>query len=142
MRIMADLLGEANPEKQAEFLHNIQVSLNKMEWLVGALLKMAKLDAHAVDFIKRDIRASELLEAAMPSVAILLDIDNQRVELNHDRVINLSIRKVFPVLYSVPWATLVLGTAALFATVMLITYLEMNKLKEKSLIDEIRMDVM
>ena len=52
MMIMADLLEEAEPEKQTEFIHNIQVSLNKMEWLVGALLKMAKLDAHAIDFIK------------------------------------------------------------------------------------------
>lgn len=57
-------------------------------------------------------------------------------------VINLSIRKVFPVLYSIPWGILVVGLAALFVTVMLITCLEMNKLKDKSIIDEIRMDVM
>ena len=74
MRIMADLLEEAEPEKQAEFIHNIQFSLNKMEWLVGALLKMAKLDAHAIDFHKKDVKASELLEAVKPSVAILLDV--------------------------------------------------------------------
>ena len=58
MMIMADLLEEAETGKQAEFIHNIQVSLNKMEWLVGALLKMAKLDAHAIDFIKKDINTS------------------------------------------------------------------------------------
>lgn len=53
MMIMADLLEAAEPEKQAEFIHNIRFSLNKMEWLVGALLKMAKIDAHAIDFIKK-----------------------------------------------------------------------------------------
>ena len=63
MMIMADLLEDAEPEKQAEFIHNIRVSLNKMEWLVGALLKMAKIDAHAIEFIKKDIKTSELLEA-------------------------------------------------------------------------------
>ena len=57
-------------------------------------------------------------------------------------VINLSIRKAFPVLYSIPWGILVAGIAALFVIVMLITCLEMNKLKDKSIIDEIRMDVM
>lgn len=57
-------------------------------------------------------------------------------------VINLSIRKVFPVLYSIPCGILVVGIAALFVIVMLITCLEMNKLKDKSIIDEIRMDVM
>ena len=46
MMIMADLLEEAEPGKQEEFIHNIQVSLNKMEWLVGALLKMAGMFRH------------------------------------------------------------------------------------------------
>ena len=57
-------------------------------------------------------------------------------------VINLSIRKAFPVLYSIPWGILVVGIVALFVIVMLITCLEMNKLKDKSIMDEIRMDVM
>ena len=88
MMIMADLLEDAEPEKQAEFIHNIRVSLNKMEWLVGALLKMAKIDAHAIEFIKKDIKKSELLEAVNPSVAILLDINNQKLILKNDSVIS------------------------------------------------------
>ena len=88
MMIMADLLEKAKPEKQTEFIHNIQVSLNKMEWLVGALLKMAKLDAHAVDFIRNDIHTSELLEAVKPSVAILLDIHSLTIELKQDCIIH------------------------------------------------------
>ena len=97
MMIMADLLEKAKPEKQTEFIHNIQVSLNKMEWLVGALLKMAKLDAHAVDFIRNDIHTSELLEAVKPSVAILLDIHSLTIELKQDCIIhcdcNFNVRK-------------------------------------------------
>lgn len=54
----------------------------------------------------------------------------------------LSIRKAFPVLYSIPCGILVVGMAALIAVVMLITCVEMNKMKDKSIIDEIRMDVM
>ena len=92
MMIMADLLEEAEAEKQKEFIHNIRFSLNKMEWLVGALLKMAKLDAHAVDFIKKDVKISELVEAVKPSVAILLDINNQTLELKNDNVINCDKR--------------------------------------------------
>lgn len=92
MMIMADLLEDAGPEKQEEFIHNIRFSLNKMEWLVGALLKMAKLDAHAVDFIKKDVQVSELVEAVKPSVAILLDINNQTLELKNDSVINCDKR--------------------------------------------------
>ena len=85
-------LEEAEPEKQTEFIHNIQILLNKMEWLVGALLKMAKLDAHAIDFIKNDIRTSELLEAVKPSVEILLDIHNLTIELKQDCIIHCDKR--------------------------------------------------
>lgn len=92
MMIMADLLADAEPEKQAEFIHNIRFSLNKMEWLVGAFLKMAKLDAHAIEFIKKDVKASELLESIKPLVAILLDINNQTLELKNDCVINCDKR--------------------------------------------------
>ena len=92
MMIMADLLEDAESEKQAEFIHNIRFSLNKMEWLVGALLKMAKLDAHVIDFVKKDVKASELVEAVKPSVAILLDVNNQTLELKNDCVINCDKR--------------------------------------------------
>ena len=92
MMIMADLLEDAEPEKQKEFIHNIRFSLNKMEWLVGALLKMAKLDAHVIDFVKKDVKASELVEAVKPSVAILLDVNNQTLELKNDCVINCDKR--------------------------------------------------
>lgn len=57
-------------------------------------------------------------------------------------VINLSIRKAFPVLYHIPWGTLVIGIFILVSVVMFITYMEINKLKNKNIIDEIRMDVM
>lgn len=56
--------------------------------------------------------------------------------------INLSIRKMFPVLYHIPWATLTLGMIILIGVVMFITYIEISKLKNTNIIDEIRMDVM
>ncbi len=57
-------------------------------------------------------------------------------------VINLSIRKAFPVLYQIPWVALVAGTIGLSAVVMLLTHVEVSRMKNKSIIDEIRMDVM
>ncbi|MDD7640987.1 MAG: ABC transporter permease [bacterium] len=56
--------------------------------------------------------------------------------------INLAIRKVFPVLYHIPWGIFLVGMAVLSAVVMMITCVEFNQLKDKSIIDEIRMDVM
>ena len=92
MMIMTDLLEEAEPEKRSEFIRNIKFSLNKMEWLVGSLLKMAKIDAHAVSFSKKAVRVSELVETVKPSVNILLDINNQTMELATDSVITCDKR--------------------------------------------------
>ena len=56
MMIMTDLLEDAEPDKRAEFIHNIKLSLNKLEWLVGALLKMAKIDAGAITFSPKAVK--------------------------------------------------------------------------------------
>lgn len=84
MMIMADLLQTAAPDKQEEFIHNIQTSLNRMEWLVGTLLKMAKLDADAITFDMEKVSVRALLEAALKPLAILLEIKNQTTDLRND----------------------------------------------------------
>ena len=84
MMIMTDLLEDAKPDKRAEFIHNIRFSLTKMEWLVGALLKMAKIDAHAVTFSQRAVKVSELIEDVIPAVSILLDINSQTLQITND----------------------------------------------------------
>lgn len=84
MKIMMDLLEDAEPEKQQEFMQNMKFALTKMEWLIGALLKMAKLDAKAITFAPQTVKVSELVQGVMPSVEILLDINNQFVVLEQD----------------------------------------------------------
>lgn len=92
MMIMTDLLEDAEPVKREEFIHNIKLSLNKLEWLVGTLLKMAKIDAHAVTFSRKDVKVSELIASVKPSVNILLDVNNQVLELVGDCKINCDKR--------------------------------------------------
>ena len=84
MRIMADLLENAPPEKQAEFLANIKIGLTRMEWLASSLLKMAKLDAGAVEFSQTRIRSGELINLALEPLQILLDVKNQNVEISDE----------------------------------------------------------
>ena len=84
MTIMADLLENASPDKQSEFIANIKTGLIRMEWLVSALLKIAKLDAGAIEFAKANIQANELVNFAVEPLKILLDIKNQRVEISCD----------------------------------------------------------
>jgi signal transduction histidine kinase len=81
MMIMADLLETAPPDKQAEFIANIRTGLARTEWLVSALLKMAKLDAGAVEFVPERIIAAELIALALEPLQILLEVKSLRIEL-------------------------------------------------------------
>ncbi|MBR6402765.1 MAG: HAMP domain-containing histidine kinase [Eubacterium sp.] len=84
MEMMLDLMEDASPEKKEEFTRNIKFTLHKMEWLLGALLKMAKIDADAVTFNKKSVMVSELVEEVRPSVDVLLDINDQKLEQVND----------------------------------------------------------
>lgn len=84
MRIMADLLENATPDKQQEFIANIKISLNRMEWLVASLLKMARIDSGTVEFFLTTTLASKLVTAATEPLEILLDVKNQKMELLND----------------------------------------------------------
>jgi signal transduction histidine kinase len=79
MLIMTDLLENAPPDKQAEFIANIRAGLARTEWLVSALLKMARLDAGAAEFARERATAGTLINLALDPLRVLLDVKNQRV---------------------------------------------------------------
>lgn len=92
MMLMADLLEAAPPERQEEFLANIRTSLARMNWLVDTLLKLAKLDAGAVQFERAAVTTQALVEAALSPLVILLDVQDQQVELANDAVLHCDKR--------------------------------------------------
>lgn len=81
MLVMADLMEAAPPDKRAEFVRNLQIGLTRTQWLVDALLKMAKLDADAVEFRIRKTSAAEIVRRALEPLQILLEIKEQRVRV-------------------------------------------------------------
>jgi len=80
MTIMVDLLENAPPEKQAEFIGNMRQGLSQTTWLVNSLLKMAKLTSGTVAFNPVDISAAVLADNALAPLRILLELKNQQVE--------------------------------------------------------------
>ncbi len=84
MNIMMDLLEDASPKKQAEFIANIKQSLLQMEWLTTSLMKLARLDNKMIAFNPKNMQVSNLLERALKPLEISLDIKNQKVELVND----------------------------------------------------------
>jgi len=81
MMVMVDLLEDAPPAKQAEFITNIKQGLNQTEWLVSSLLKMAKLESGTVTFNPTNISSRNLTDLAVSPLKILLDIKNQQVDI-------------------------------------------------------------
>lgn len=55
--------------------------------------------------------------------------------------INIFIREVFPVTYHIPWVVVIVGLLLIAMSVMVITCIEIYKMKNKSIIEEIRMNV-
>ena len=81
MVVMTDLLSDTNlkAEKRIEFTRNIQIQLERMEWLMTSLLKLSKIDAGTVHFNKEKILVSELIEKAIKPLLIPLEIREQEL---------------------------------------------------------------
>lgn len=82
--LMTELMTDAPEKEQREFLLHMKKEIRHMEWLVTALLKMAKLDSSVMNFQKEETTVSDLLKEALKSVEIILDIRNQTVRLVND----------------------------------------------------------
>lgn len=72
MMMMADLLQSPDlpPEKRREFSRSLHAQLDRLEWLVASLLKLARLDAGAVLFHPEEHEAREVLEKACAPLSI------------------------------------------------------------------------
>ncbi|MFC4401958.1 sensor histidine kinase [Gracilibacillus xinjiangensis] len=92
MMVMADLLGshELDESKRMEFTHNIQNQLERMEWLVTTLLKLAKIDAGVVQFKKEPYSVTELVNKAVESVMIPIDIKEQYLQIKGEENVILT----------------------------------------------------
>lgn len=87
MLLMTELMSKAPDDKRKEFLLCMKKEVRHMEWLVTALLKMAKLDSSTVSFHMEEVCVRELLEEALKSIEIVLDIRSQNVVLKQDTLL-------------------------------------------------------
>lgn len=80
MIMITDLLkDEQNEDKKQEFVGIIENQCEKMRWLISNLLKLSKLDAGTVEFIKSSCHASELIETSLKPFELTLDLKSIKV---------------------------------------------------------------
>lgn len=92
MLVMADLLETAPPDKQKELVRNLQTGLTRTQWLTDALLKMAKLDADAVEFHIRSVPARDVIARALEPLLILLEIKDQAIRTAGEATLTCDLR--------------------------------------------------
>lgn len=68
-------------EVRSDFLHDIKRETRNINFLVQSLLKLSKLDSDTVVFLKEEVTAKALVDAAIQNVAMLCDLKNVTVEV-------------------------------------------------------------
>lgn len=89
MSMMVELLEQDSlpEEKRAEFVKNIAIGIERMQWLVQSLLKLSKLDAQAIVFNRDRIEVNELITAAVEPLLIPMELKGitlQRIEVEEN----------------------------------------------------------
>lgn len=84
LKVFVELLYEdkiTEEEKRKDVLCEAGNQLNRMEWMVLAMLKLARIEAGSVQFEKRNCDVREMLHTAMEAVDYLLGKRRQKIEL-------------------------------------------------------------
>jgi signal transduction histidine kinase len=85
MGVLADLLAEDPPEEDRRaFVERLRAQLGRIQWLIAALLKLARLDAGTAAFKSEPVDVCRLIERALEPLQIPLEIKNQRLEVHGD----------------------------------------------------------
>jgi signal transduction histidine kinase len=81
--VLADLLAEDPPEADRRaFVERLRAQLGRIQWLVAALLKLARLDAGTAAFKSEPVDMRRLIERALEPLQIQLEIKKQRLVIH------------------------------------------------------------
>jgi signal transduction histidine kinase len=83
--VLADVLDHPNidDESRQHFINEIINQLQRMEWLVTSLLKMARLDAKSAEFKQEQIMLLPLFKRINTSLSFLLDQHEIKIVINN-----------------------------------------------------------
>ncbi|HEX9011886.1 MAG TPA: HAMP domain-containing sensor histidine kinase [Anaerolineaceae bacterium] len=81
--VLADLLAEDPPEEDRHaFVERLRAQLGRIQWLVAALLKLARLDAGTAAFKSEPVDVHRLIERAVEPLQIPLEIKKQHLVIH------------------------------------------------------------
>ncbi len=81
--VLADLLADDPPAADRRtFVERLRAQLGRIQWLTGALLKLARLDAGTAAFKSESVDVRLLIERALESLQIPLEIKKQQLAIH------------------------------------------------------------
>ena len=87
--IVSRLQGEKNEADRQRLLHELEQLLVHMDWLIEALLKMAKLDAGTVSMKKKTVNVSDLLKKSVQDFLIPMELREQNLVIDCTDMVSL-----------------------------------------------------
>lgn len=91
LSVMTDLLVEdQHPQMRMQFLERIRAQLDRLEWLVSSLLKLAKFDAGTVKMKQQDFPVLQLVQRAVDVLSIPVEIKELQVTVSGDPDVSLT----------------------------------------------------
>lgn len=83
--VLAELLAEDPPEADRRaFVQRLRAQLWRIQWLVAALLKLARLDAGTAAFRRETVDLRRLIDRAIEPLRIPIEIKKQRLDILGD----------------------------------------------------------
>ncbi len=79
-----NLLNDSNmkEEMKTAFLERSRLQLERMEWLIVSLLKMARVEAGTIEFRNKEIRLRELIRMAVQSLRAISEKKSQKISIS------------------------------------------------------------
>lgn len=86
IHLVQSLLAEPNlpQEKRMELLHQMSMLLNRIDWLIEALLKVSRLDAGTVTFQLEATSVSRVIQSASAPLAVPMELRGQQFTFSCD----------------------------------------------------------
>lgn len=83
LNLTCDLLlqEDLKPLKRKSLIKEQMKLLDQIDWLISALLKLAKLDAHTAVMAKEKVRVEDLLRRALEPLGIAMEIKEQELKV-------------------------------------------------------------
>ena len=84
INLIVDFLSQPDLDEQrrTELVHELEMLLSRIDWLIVALLKISKLDAGTAHFQAEQVALEDLVAKAVSPVLIPIELKNQTLEIS------------------------------------------------------------